>query len=190
MTGAGVGGDVGGDGGGGDSGPVVVLVGPMGAGKSTVATALGELLGVPVADTDAWVEARAGDTVAALFATRGEPGFRELEHHAVTAALRTHRGVLALGGGAVLDPRTRAALRGRRVVFLDVSADEALRRMPQTADRPLLAAADPRAAWEELMAGRRSMYQQIATMRVDTTGVDAAHVAGRIAAGFGLVRHA
>lgn len=179
-----------GDAGADECGPRVVLVGPMGAGKSTVAAALGKRLDLQTADTDAWVQERAGCTIPELFAAQGEAAFRVLERETVAAALRSHPGVLALGGGAVLDPRTRAALTGRPVVFLDVSAEEALRRMPKTAARPLLACPDPRSAWAQLAAERRHLYEEVAGLRVDTTGLTADDVATRIAAELGLVRHA
>ncbi len=87
------------------SGPVVVLVGPPGAGKSAVAVELARLLGVSARRTDADVEAAAGASVGEIFVDQGEAAFRELERAAVARALAEHRGVLALGGGAVLDPR-------------------------------------------------------------------------------------
>ena len=92
--------------------PRVVLVGPMGSGKSAVGALLAADLGVVLRDTDADVEAAAGRPVAAVFAAEGEPGFRVRERAAVAAALREHDGVLSLGGGAVLDPATRADLAG------------------------------------------------------------------------------
>src|SRR3712207_3505738 len=104
------------------SGPLLVLVGPPASGKTTVGTAAGDALGVPFLDTDRDVENEAGATVADLFIEHGEPHFRELERRAVGRALAEHDGVLALGGGAVLDEGTRALLvehaaRGRAVVW-------------------------------------------------------------------------
>ena len=96
--------------------PVAVLVGPPGAGKTTTGRLLAARLGVDLLDTDAAVEAAEGTTVADIFTARGEPAFRELEEQAVAGALRSHAGVLSVGGGAVLSPRTRAALAGHRVV--------------------------------------------------------------------------
>ena len=95
-------------------GPRVVLVGPMGAGKTTVAELLGAAWGLPVRDTDRDVEAAEGRSISDIFVDSGEQRFRALERAAVADALAGHRGVLALGGGAVLDDDTRAALAGRR----------------------------------------------------------------------------
>lgn len=150
----------------------LVLVGPMGSGKSAVARAVADLLSLPMADTDQLIEARAGQSITELFTTIGEPGFRQLEHEVIAQALTDHRGVLALGGGAVLDPRTRALLTDlpAAVVHLDVDADEALRRLAGDATRPLLATSDPRATWLGLATARRQMYQEVATMTVPTTG--------------------
>ena len=116
--------------------PQVVLVGPMGAGKSTVGRLLAHRWDTTVRDTDADVEATAGKPVSEIFVDEGEPAFRALEKAAVVAALAEHDGVLSLGGGAVLDPSTRELLRGHRVVFLRVGFDDAVRRVGSGAGRP------------------------------------------------------
>ncbi|MGH3369000.1 MAG: shikimate kinase, partial [Nocardioidaceae bacterium] len=102
------------------AGPRVVLIGPMGAGKTTVGELLAEWWKVELRDTDRDVESGEGRPISEIFVDRGEEYFRELEREAVARALATHEGVIALGGGAVLDPRTREVLRGHRVVFLHV----------------------------------------------------------------------
>lgn len=159
----------------------LVLVGPPGSGKSTVALALAELLGVAARDTDADVEAEAGCTITDLFAERGEPAFRALERRAVVRALAEHDGVLALGGGAVLDPRTQDDLSARTVVFLDVGITDAAQRIGLNRDRPLLLG-NPRATWLRLMAERRPVYERLATLTVGTDAREPADVAREIVA--------
>jgi shikimate kinase len=162
------------------AGPAVVLVGPPGAGKTSVAQALGRLLDLPVRDTDRDVEQRAGVSVAEIFVHDGEPRFRDLEREAVVDALAGHRGVLALGSGAVLDPRTEADLAGHPVVFLDVSVTHAARRIGFTKDRPILLV-NPRAEWVRMMDGRRTVYERVATARVQTDGRTVDEVASDVA---------
>ncbi len=162
------------------SGPVVVLVGPPGAGKTTVGSVLAERLGVGFRDTDADVEARAGTSVSEIFVEHGEAEFRRLERAAVAAALHEHDGVLALGGGAVLDEKTRTALRGHRVAFLDVGIADAARRVGFNRDRPLLLG-NPRAQWLRLMEARRPLYDEVATVTVPTDETAPEDVAAAIA---------
>ncbi len=149
--------------------PVAVLVGPPGAGKSTVGAALAERLGVALHDTDAAIEAAAGRTISDIFIEEGEPAFRDLERAEVARALDEERGVVALGGGAVMDPTTRAALVGHAVVFLDVSIADASKRIGFDRSRPLLAV-NPRASWVAMMNDRRPVYEEVAAVRVDTAG--------------------
>jgi shikimate kinase len=149
--------------------PAVILVGPPGAGKSTVGQVLAERLGARFRDTDADIVAAQGRTIAEIFVEEGEEHFRTLERAAVTAALQTHPGVLALGGGSVMDPRTRAALAGLPVVFLDVGLKDAVRRVGLDTPRPLLAV-NPRARWRELMEQRRPLYTEVARAVVLTDG--------------------
>src|SRR6266487_3553109 len=108
----------------------IALIGLMGAGKSAVARMLGERLGTSVADLDAMLEAEQGLSVAAMFARAGEPWFRRRESEVLDQALRIGAGVIACGGGIVLEPAHRDALRRRcRVVWLEVSPREAVRRV-------------------------------------------------------------
>ncbi|MEW2220155.1 shikimate kinase [Streptomyces sp. NPDC006990] len=149
------------------TGPLVVLVGPMGVGKSTVGALLAERLGVTCRDTDQDVAEQAGKSVSDIFLEEGEPHFRELERAAVAAALREHRGVLALGGGAVLAEETRALLAGRPVVFLEMGLTEAVKRVGLDAPRPLLVI-NPRQQWRRLMEERRPLYTEVARVVVST----------------------
>jgi shikimate kinase len=151
------------------SGPRLVLVGPPGAGKTSVGRLLCARLGVGFRDTDADVEATAGKTIADLFVDAGEPAFRALETAALRQALAEHPGVLALGGGAVLAPENRVALRGRAVVFLSVELADAVRRTGLDQSRPLLAL-NPRATLRTMLADRRPLYDEVATVTVPTDG--------------------
>ena len=116
----------------------LVLVGAMGAGKTTIAGLVGTTRSLPVRDTDTDIEAVEGRTIAEIFVDSGEAYFRALEAAAVADALATHDGVLALGGGAVLDPGTRALLADHQVVFLRVGLAEAVKRVGLGTSRPLL----------------------------------------------------
>ncbi|MYX75395.1 3-dehydroquinate synthase [Streptomyces sp. SID3915] len=149
------------------SGPLIVLVGPMGVGKSTVGELLAERLGTAYRDTDADVVATAGKAIAEIFFDEGEEHFRELERRAVREAVERHTGVLALGGGAVLDAETRALLAGRPVAYLAMDVEEAVRRVGLNTARPLLAV-NPRRQWRELMDARRHLYEEVARTTVAT----------------------
>jgi shikimate kinase len=151
------------------SGPIVVIVGPPGAGKTTVGEGLAQRLGVSFRDTDGDVERTAGKTIGDIFVDDGEDRFREMERAAVADALRDHDGVLAVGGGAVLDETTRARLADHRVVFLDVGLPDAAKRVGLARDRPLLLG-NPRAQLHRLMAERRPYYEEVATHVVGTDG--------------------
>jgi len=144
----------------------VVLVGAPGSGKSTVGALLAERLGVPFVDVDAVIEQRAGRSIADIFADDGEPAFRALEE-STTAELLQQPGVLSLGGGAVLSARTRAALRGHRVVWLQVSAATAVSRVGLNEARPLLLG-NVRGRLIKLLSERTPLYAEVATEQVST----------------------
>lgn len=150
-----------------NAGPLVVLVGPMGSGKSTVGALLAQRLGVPYRDTDADIVAAEGRAISDIFIEDGEPHFRALERAAVRAALAEHTGVLALGGGAILDADTRALLAPHPVVYLSMDVDEAVKRVGLNTARPLLAV-NPRRQWRELMDARRHLYTEVARAVVAT----------------------
>lgn len=149
--------------------PRCVIVGPPGAGKTTVGQLVADALGVGFRDTDADIEATAGKPVAEIFVDDGEAHFRTLERAAVKAALQAWDGVLALGGGSVLADDTRAALRGHLVVYLRVGLADAVRRVGLGQGRPLLTV-NPRATLRYLMEQRRPFYEEVARTTVDTDG--------------------
>ena len=147
----------------------VVLVGPMGAGKSTVGALLADVWGVSVRDTDADIEALEGRSISDIFVDSGEAHFRDLERKAVAEALATHDGVLSLGGGAVLDPGTRELLAEHTVVFLKVGLAEAVKRVGLGSSRPLLLG-NVRSRIKALLDERTPVYESVATLTVDTDG--------------------
>jgi shikimate kinase len=161
--------------------PLVVLVGPMGAGKTTVGRLVADALGVGFLDTDQLVEGRTGREVAEIFIDEGEAYFRQLEREAVADALASHDGVLALGGGAVLDVGTREHLAGHRVVFLRVGLAEAAQRVGLGVSRPLLLG-NVRGRIKQLLDERAPVYESVATDVVDTDGLSAHDVADRVRA--------
>ena len=149
--------------------PRAVLIGPMGAGKTTVAGILAELWGVAARDTDRDVEAAEGRSISDIFVDSGEAEFRRLERAAVAEALGAHDGVLALGGGAVLDPGTRELLAGHEVVFLRVGLSDAVKRVGLGSARPLLLG-NVRGQIKALLDERTPVYESVATVVVDTDG--------------------
>lgn len=144
----------------------VVLIGPMGAGKTSVGRRVARALGAPFSDTDKLV-VRDHGPIRDLFLAHGEPHFRALEREAVVEALG-HGGVIALGGGAVLDPSTRERLTAHRVVLLTVAPHVVASRIHGD-DRPLLDGEDPTARWQRIYEERRPIYESTADIAFDTS---------------------
>jgi len=149
--------------------PRVVLVGPPGSGKTTIGELLADRLGVAFRDTDHDVEATAGRTISDIFVEDGEAHFRALEAEAVRLALAEHDGVVALGGGAVLDERTQRLLADQQVVYLEVGLAAAAERVGFAQSRPLLVV-NPRAELKRMLDVRRPVYTAVAGNIVTTDG--------------------
>ena len=154
----------------------VVLVGFMGAGKTTVGHILAERLGLPFVDSDVLIEQRQGRPIKDIFETEGEEFFRELEHRTVTGLLHGQDAVVALGAGALGAIRTREALRNARVVYLRVSYDEALGRVRSDQFRPMLLRPDLAAVYQ----ARASVYEDTSAVTVDTDRRHPDEVARRV----------
>lgn len=161
--------------------PAVVLVGPPGAGKSTVAALAAERLGLTVRDIDADVETAQGMSVQDIFVEVGEAKFRELEHEALADALATHDGVLAVGGGAPVHAGSRTLLAEQPVVFLDVSLSKAAERVGMNSVRPLLLG-NVRGQLKRLMDERRPIYLEVASTVIDTDELTPDQVADAVVA--------
>ena len=160
--------------------PAAVLIGPPGAGKTTVGLLAAALLGAAFLDTDDVVEQAAGKPVSDIFITDGEPAFRQLERTAVASSLAGHGGVLALGGGAVMDPATQDLLAGQRVVYLATGFAAAAHRTGLDAPRPLLIG-NPRTRLRELLAERLPVYEALAWATVTTDDRDPQEIADEVA---------
>ncbi|KZF05093.1 MAG: shikimate kinase [Rhodococcus sp. (in: high G+C Gram-positive bacteria)] len=162
--------------------PYAVLIGPPGAGKSTIGRRVAAALELELCDTDVMIERSTGRTIADIFSHDGEPAFRSIEEQVVAEALATHTGVVSLGGGSILSERTRALLAPLPVVYLEISVAEGLRRTGANSSRPLLAGPDPRGKYQHLMRTRRPLYRSVATIRVRTDGRSPARVVGQVVA--------
>ena len=163
--------------------PNLFLIGPMGAGKSSIGRRLAERFGLPCIDLDAEIERRTGASVATIFEIEGEAGFRRRESD-LLAAITTGAGmVLATGGGAVLAPANRALLRERGfVVWLQASVEQQLQRLARDRKRPLLDTPDRRERLEKLALERDPIYSGLADCSVGGAGESCEHAAARIAA--------
>jgi len=166
--------------------PQVVLVGPPGAGKTSVGEVLARRLAVGFTDVDVLIEERAGKSISDIFLQDGEPAFRAMERAVVAEALAATDGVLALGGGSILAPETRERLRGHRVVYLTVGLADGLRRTGMSTARPLLAGVNPRATFRALLEARTPLYREVATIEIDTVRRSTNQVARAVLAALGV----
>ena len=161
--------------------PAAVVVGAPGAGKSTIGAAVAALLGLPFADADAVIEQRAGKPIPEIFIDDGEDAFRAMERTVVAEALTGFDGVLAVGGGAILDEGTRRLLASHTVVYLSVELSDAVKRVGLGSGRPLLSV-NPRATLKYLLDQRRPLYLSVATHTVTTDGRNPGEIAAEVAA--------
>lgn len=166
--------------------PRAVVIGPAGAGKTTIAQRLAGLLNVAWVDTDQQVENVEGSTIAEIFHTSGEDTFRRLEAETVRTALEECSGIVSLGGGAIADPRTRELLRryaddGGHVIYVEVEYDEVEPRITRARHRPLLLT-DARSQWQRLMDERRPHYEAVKTTTIKAGGRSSSELAAEIVA--------
>ena len=142
----------------------IILIGPPGAGKSTIGHSLAKKMKVKFADTDALIEAKLDKKISDIFVDLGEPVFRTEELIVLAEVLQSDNGVVSLGGGAPISSQAQELLRnsGATVIFLDISLGKAAARVGFNRDRPLLLG-NPRAQWNELMSSRRPIYESLAT---------------------------
>jgi shikimate kinase len=169
--------------------PSIFLVGPMGAGKSTSGRLLARTLGLTFIDSDKVIEERTGASIPLIFELEGEAGFRMRERAVIDDLTRETGIVLATGGGAILAPENREALRSRgKVVYLHASVDHQMERTAHDRNRPLLQTPDRRGKLEELMKIREPLYRETAHLVVETDGLAPKTVVQRIIRGLGLNR--
>jgi shikimate kinase len=151
--------------------PNIILVGPMGSGKTAVGRSLARSLGKPFYDSDTEIVRRTGVDIPYIFEREGESGFREREREAIAALVVLEGIVLATGGGAILLPENRRLLAKRGfVVYLETSVEQQAERVRHGRNRPLLSNADPAIRLRELMAVRDPLYRSVADMTVRTDG--------------------
>jgi len=150
--------------------PRVILIGPMGSGKTTIGSLLAQKLGISFRDTDQLIEEQEAKTVSQIFLDQGEDAFRAIEKRVLREELLTDGTVLSLGGGAPISIDAQSALRAiaSHIIFLDISLSTVAPRIGFNRDRPLLLN-NPRGQWQTLMEARRPIYEAIAdaTINVD-----------------------
>ena len=161
--------------------PKLVLIGPMGAGKSTVGKAVAAELSWDFADTDTLIELDQGKSISEIFIEDGESHFRLVEESIVIDALRECNGVLALGGGAVTSSATAKTLSESSAlkVFLDISLTAVAPRVGFDTARPLLMV-NPRQKWSELMVARRPIYEELSDMQIEVSELQLPEITSRI----------
>lgn len=160
----------------------LILVGPMGAGKTCIGQALAARFGLRLLDADHEIEKHSGNSVTGIFQNEGEAGFRARERAMLAQLLSSDGVLLATGGGAVLDPDNRALLRSRGfVVYLQVSVEQQLERLARDTSRPLLARPDREQVLRDLASTRAPLYEQVADLRFDTADLSASAAAQRLA---------
>jgi shikimate kinase len=149
--------------------PRAIIIGAPGAGKTSVGRRVAERLGVEFHDSDAAIEKRAGKPVSDIFLSDGETEFRRLEREVIAESLKDIDGVLSVGGGAVLDPDTREAFSRHTVVWLEVDLGNATKRVGMNSARPLLMG-NVRGTMTTMLNERTPLYEEVATVIVDTSG--------------------
>ncbi len=160
----------------------VYLIGPMGSGKTAVGRRLAVLLGKEFFDSDAEIEKRTGVDIRYIFEREGEPKFRVREREVIADLTKRDDVVVATGGGVVLDAANRERLAATgAVVYLETDLDTLVRRTRRAKVRPLLMTDDPRSVLEGLMEVRRPLYEQLADLRIETTGRQVRAVAADVA---------
>jgi len=159
----------------------IVLIGPPGAGKTSIGKALSKELKLDFIDSDAEIERISGKTISEIFVDQGEAVFRKIEVETVTRILAEFEGVVALGGGAPINPEIQKVLLNSEypVIFIDVSISQAANRIGFNKDRPLLMI-NPRQQWLHLMSERRPIYEKLATITVSSDNSKPAEVAKTI----------
>lgn len=150
----------------------IILIGPMGSGKSTIGRLLSKRLGMTFVDSDREIEARSGADIPWIFDLEGEAGFRERETAVLADLVEQGSQVIATGGGAVIRPENRDLLKtGGQVVYLQTSVEQQLARTAKDRNRPLLQGPDPEGTLRRLASERRPFYEQTAHLTIDTNGL-------------------
>lgn len=161
--------------------PNYILIGPPGAGKTTVGKALANKNNLKFIDTDQMVESDFGQKISEIFVDKGEEFFRDLEFEALKSALASETSVVALGGGAPISLRAQELLKGTEstIIFLDVSLSVAAPRVGFNRDRPLLIS-NPRAQWQALADVRKPIYSSLADRVITVDGLSIEEIVIRI----------